>query len=213
MLCTEVEALAPDLALGLVSGDERAAALAHIESCRACRDLVDELSRAADAVVLLAPSVEPRADFEQRVMDALDAPRRLPRRRGRILAAAAVVLIGLMGAATIGRTTASDSAHGSSEVAEATMLTPDATPVGEVYVVRGDVDLVFMNVPRWNHGGDDYYVQLGLEDGTTAKLAASSIEGSEGTYAASIEDHSGAVVSVTLLDGAGRVLCSAALPA
>jgi hypothetical protein len=93
------------------------------------------------------------------------------------------------------------------------MLTPDATPVGEVYVVRGDVDLVFMNVPRWSHGGDDYYVQLGLEDGTTATLAASSIEGSEGTYAASIEDHSGAVVSVTLLDGAGRVLCSAALPA
>jgi hypothetical protein len=215
MSCLEVEALAPDLALGLVSGDERADALTHIDTCRACRDLVDELSRAADAIVLLAPSVEPRADFEQRVMNALDGPlRQQPRRRDRVLAAAAAVLIALVAAATVGRITAGDrSDRTTADVAKATMLTPDAVAVGEVYVLHGEVGFVFVNVPRWSHGGDDYYVQLGLDDGTTAKLAASSVEGSAGTYAASIEDQRGTVVSVALLDAAGRVLCSAALPA
>jgi hypothetical protein len=209
MRCDDVEELAPELALGMLSGDERAATLTHIETCRTCRGLVDELSRAADTVVLLAPSVEPSAGFEARVMATLDGPRRTDsRRRGFLLAAAAVVLIALVAAAVVGRVTAG---RDTAEVAKATMLTPDAVAVGEVYVLRGDVGLVFVNVPRWSRG-DDYYVQLGLDDGTTTKLAARSVDGSAGAYAASLEGGGGNVVSVALVDASGGVLCAARLP-
>jgi hypothetical protein len=215
MRCDDVEVLAPELALGLVSGDERAAALTHVETCRTCRGLVEELSRAADTIVLLAPSVEPTAGFEQRVMTALDVPRRQrPRQRVALLAAAAVVVIALVAATMIGRVTAGDgSGSATTQVAKATMLTADAEAVGDVYVLRGDVGLVFLSVPRWSRSGAEYYVQLGLDDGTTAKLAATGVEGSPGTFATSIEDDAGRVVSVALVDATGHVLCSAALPA
>jgi hypothetical protein len=91
-----VEALAAELALGGVSGAERAAALAHLTGCDACRTLVDELARAADGLLLLAPAVEPPPGFESRVLAAIGtASQPVPLRSGRTrlwLAAAAVVV-------------------------------------------------------------------------------------------------------------------------
>src|SRR5690606_34746160 len=57
--CAEVRELAPDIALGLLTGEERAAALAHLERCGACRAEVVGLAGAADEVLLLAPGATP----------------------------------------------------------------------------------------------------------------------------------------------------------
>jgi hypothetical protein len=209
MPCLELEQVAADLALGLASGDERAAALSHVEWCPACRELVEELSRAADALVLLAPDVEPRAGFEQRVMAALDVPSR--RRWARVLVCAAAVALILVAGGLVGRLTAGSGP--SSSLARARMVTPGAVDVGEVYVLRGDAGFVLITVPRWSGQAGDYYVQLGLDDGTTTALAAASVDPARGSYAAAVSGPGATVVKVALVDAAGRVLCAAELPA
>ena len=71
MDCTDLEAVAEELALGLLTGEERAAALAHLESCPACRAEVASLSAVADELVLLAPIVEPPPGFDGAVLGRL----------------------------------------------------------------------------------------------------------------------------------------------
>ena len=88
-MCGDVRELAPELALGIVGGPERADALQHASECGPCRALVGELAEAADALTLLAPESEPPPGFEERVLAALKAPRRRMRRRAAVMVAAA----------------------------------------------------------------------------------------------------------------------------
>src|SRR4051794_30909177 len=102
MSCAEVEDLAAELALGGIGGAERAAALAHLARCDPCRALVDQLARAADSILLVAPSVEPPAGFESRVLARIASAaepvplRRRGSRRRLWLGAAAVALVAAM---------------------------------------------------------------------------------------------------------------------
>jgi Putative zinc-finger len=104
--CEELRSLAPELALGIAGGDERARALEHLAACPACRRHLEELSSLADELLLLAPAQEPPGGFETRVLEELQRPRE-PRRRSarRILipafaavAAAAVTAVGMWAA-------------------------------------------------------------------------------------------------------------------
>ncbi len=69
--CDEFSQLAPEVALGLLAGDERAEALGHLAGCPACREHLEGLMRVADALLLLAPPSEPAIGFETRVMERL----------------------------------------------------------------------------------------------------------------------------------------------
>jgi hypothetical protein len=71
--CDEFRDVAPDLALGLLSGDERGAAISHVATCASCRHHLEGLVQVADDLLLLAPSVEPEIGFESRVMTRLAA--------------------------------------------------------------------------------------------------------------------------------------------
>jgi len=71
--CRQFRDLAPDLALGLLAGDDRGAAISHVASCASCRRHLDGLVAVADELLLLAPSVEPDIGFESRVMARLAA--------------------------------------------------------------------------------------------------------------------------------------------
>jgi hypothetical protein len=95
--------MAPELALGIAGGDERARALEHLAACPACRRYLEELSGLADELLLLAPTQEPPGGFETRVLEELQRPsepRRRRRRRALIpafsaAAAAAVTAAGM----------------------------------------------------------------------------------------------------------------------
>jgi Putative zinc-finger len=89
--CDEVRELAPELALGIASGEERARALEHLAVCPACRVLVEEMSDVSDELLLAAPALEPPVGFESRMIDRFRARRRKPR-LAMILAAAALLL-------------------------------------------------------------------------------------------------------------------------
>ena len=97
MRCPELEELAAELALGTVSGAERAAALDHLAGCASCRALVDELARVADRMLQVAPVVEPPPGFESKVLTAVGvrpaAQPRLPRRRRMPVGVAAMVMV------------------------------------------------------------------------------------------------------------------------
>jgi len=69
--CDLVRPLAPELALGTLAGPERAAALAHLDACADCRREVEELSAAADALLLAAVEVDAPVGFEVRLLDRI----------------------------------------------------------------------------------------------------------------------------------------------
>ena len=86
--CAEVRELAPELALGILSGAERAEVLLHVNGCSRCQAYVAELTEAADVLPQLAPEAEPPTGFEARVLHRLgDAraphPSTVDRGRGR----------------------------------------------------------------------------------------------------------------------------------
>jgi Putative zinc-finger len=100
--CDEVRQLAPELALGIADGKERAEALAHLASCAACRTYLAELTDVADDLLALTPSEEPPVGFETRALTELGIEPPRPSRRLRwplvrprrvlVAAAAAAVL-------------------------------------------------------------------------------------------------------------------------
>ena len=80
MGCAEFGDVAAELALGVLTGRERARALAHLERCDACREDVRLLTVTGEELVGLLPAIEPPAGFETRVMDRLGlaAPAQAP---------------------------------------------------------------------------------------------------------------------------------------
>jgi hypothetical protein len=115
MRCEQVRDLAPELALGIAEGEERDAALRHLDGCNGCRQLVAELSSVGDELLQLTPAHDPPAGFESRVLAALAEPprprrSRPPARRWRWVAtaAAALVLAAAIGAGSVFLATAGD---------------------------------------------------------------------------------------------------------
>jgi anti-sigma-K factor RskA len=71
MGCAEFADVAAELALGVLTGRERAHALAHLDRCDACRENVCQLTVSGEELVGLLPAIEPPAGFETRVMERL----------------------------------------------------------------------------------------------------------------------------------------------
>jgi hypothetical protein len=67
LTCNEFRAMAAEVALGILSGAERADALGHMEHCVNCRAMVEGLAQTADSLLLLAPEADPSMGFESRV--------------------------------------------------------------------------------------------------------------------------------------------------
>ncbi len=71
MGCAEFADAAAELALGVLTGRERARALAHLDRCEACRENVRQLTVTGEELAGLLPAIEPPAGFETRVMERL----------------------------------------------------------------------------------------------------------------------------------------------
>lgn len=99
--CEQQQAELPELALGVLTGRDRARALAHVEACPRCAEELEQLSRAADAVVQAAPEAEPPMGFEVRLFEKMGVADLRHRSRfrqprwvvGALSAAAAVVAL------------------------------------------------------------------------------------------------------------------------
>jgi hypothetical protein len=71
MGCDEFADVAAELALGVLTGRERAAALAHLDRCDTCRENVRQLTMTSEELLGLLPASEPPPGFETRVMERL----------------------------------------------------------------------------------------------------------------------------------------------
>jgi hypothetical protein len=159
MMCDEIRDLAPEIALGIADGRERAEALRHLSTCADCRRLVEQLSQVADELLMVAPVQEPPAGFESRVVNALalqESPRRrrsrwwsprwLAPRLGPALAAAAVTAVALIGVYQDDHRTAERYRE---TLAQARGQYFQAEPLTDVTGGRGGVAFGYEGSPSW----------------------------------------------------------------
>jgi Putative zinc-finger len=215
MNCSTVTAIAPDLALGMLSGDERGEALAHLDSCRRCRDTVEKLSTTVDAMSLLAPLADPEPGFEERVLGRIDFKdrRRAKLRPAILVAAAAVVVVGAL--FVVGALWLRDGGSSNDQIAAYTMRTPNGRVVGEAYMHGGDSTWVFVDVPKWSEGGAgsaaEYALRVTTDDGRSIVMPG-NFSGGHGGWGTRVAVDSKDVRELALVDSTGRVWCSATVP-
>ncbi|CCK25551.1 hypothetical protein BN159_1172 [Streptomyces davaonensis JCM 4913] len=232
--CASLRAVADELALGALHGQERADAIAHLDRCPACREHVEQLSLVADGLLSLLPGSEPPSGFETRVLDRLRLNRPTPRRRPRTgvaVAAAAVIALGFgfggwaVGTAVDGEPTPpSQSAEppGSEQgLLSASLLTPDHRPVGRIFAYTDSPGWVYMSVhlgdeseAAGSYGGypDARKVSCRLErtDGTAVHIGDFSLDNAgRGYWGAPARVDSDTLSGAQLLDADGSVLATA----
>lgn len=215
MDCVQLADSAPELALGVLTGRERAEALEHLDTCNSCRQLVNSLSGVTDELLSgFAPSVEPSAGFEDRVLAAMTtAPvssRSTGRRRvlaGLAVAACIALLIGVLVAIIPTPRPA---------VTAAEMRTPNGETVGWIYVDRGQPTNLYMTLPGWSDQLDrygsaatSYSLHLATRSGDSQVLPVSLDSGA--AWKATIDIDSDSITSAALVDDRGHVWCQAEL--
>jgi hypothetical protein len=221
--------MAPDVALGLLTGEERAVALAHLEGCAACRAEVASLASVADELLLTGPEATPPEGFDRRVLAHLTKVRaaeklsptrsggpahllrrgrhRRPDRRrlavGATLAAAAAAVV-LIAAVLV-----SSDDPPASTAERADMTTGVGEVVGTASVRTGNPATVAVDVPGWDKAvpaGATYWLAIEMEDGSRTMTHI----GTDATWwQVPLEGDAQDVATVSVLDGDGWVWCSA----
>ena len=230
MTCDEIRELAPEIALGIADGEERAEALGHVSTCAECRRAVERLSGVADELLLMAPAEEPPAGFESRVVRAigLDQPeprRRLPRwlnlrwlapRLGPAMAAAAVTAVVLVSSYSNDRQIADhyrdtlDRAGGQSFQAER-LSDETGARAGVAFGYQGSPSWLFLTV-NIEHRADVKSAELVTKDGRTITIAELRLDRS-GTWGGAIPVDLYNVQAVRLLGSSPGDVLQASFPA
>src|SRR5262245_24441829 len=215
--CAEFDDLIDQLALGVLTGRDRAMALAHIDECHTCRAELASLSEVADEILLLAPPAPPDNGFAERVLAVIGHPdgevRPHPRRAHarypvRALVAAAATVIALTFAGVTGF-----SNHGAPAVAE--MRTTTGTVVGNVSLRDAEPTLVDMHLPGWaalarSYGASPstrYWLEIDLRDGSHQRVALDSTDAESWEVPTATADSD--IASVRVVDEHGVMWCSA----
>jgi hypothetical protein len=235
MNCAEFADVAAELALGVLTGRERADALAHLEHCDACRKHVRQLTMTGEELLGLLPPGEPPPGFESRVMErigfAAPAPWVARHRREtgraaagttrtfgrigsgtrRILAAAAVV-VAVAGAALGGwGLHAVTSPSPRPALSSAALLSADHDNVGEVFIFNGDPRWMYMSVDL-DSGNGTVTCQLVSADGRTTIIGSFRLAGGYGSWGSPAWVGDGTPVAARLLAANGTVLATATFP-
>lgn len=214
--CAEVRELVPELALGVLSGSERAEVLLHASQCTRCQALIGELGEAADALPLLAPEIEPPTDFETRVLGKLlGSRRRNARRWGFALAftAAAAAIISIVAVqwvdASNGHATPSAPV---AAVRSAVMVGDHGIRVGRVYTAASKPAAIVVTVGYWVATGT-YRIELQPAGGPVHRLGTIQIDEGRGSWGGTARLATSGSTRVALVDPHGTVVCHATLSA
>ena len=202
MTCEDLRALAAELALDELTGNDRAVALDHLTSCDKCRALVADLASVADTLLLLAPEVEPPSGFESRVVARVTP---VPVRRRRLqLVAAAVVAVLAGGAAGLVLGHRGDTR---SLPVAAVLTSADGRTAGSVVLADGPdrMTCVFED-PRF---GGAYDVEVVLADGSTTDVGSFSAEGAPWSWTVRLPIDAADVRVVRVLGEGGAVRATA----
>jgi hypothetical protein len=211
--CASVADRLPELALGTLSGTERADVLAHLDTCPSCRAESAEWAALVDVLPSLLSEAEPPAGFEARTLQRLRADQaRVPRRSltQRILALAAVVAFVMVASiAAVRIIDARGSGSSSTDVASATMIGHSGRRAGDAFVTSGGERYVFLSVD-YGVGTGMYRIEAVDSRDQVTSLGHVVVSGGHGAWAGEIPGGRGATPAmVRLIDANGRVLCAA----
>ena len=227
MGCDQVRELAPELALGIAEGEERAAALRHLSGCAGCRRLVAELSSVGDELLLLAPAKEPSPGFESRVLGRLDQPPRhrrlrllVPRWRQVALVAAAVVLAAALGGGSVVLATAGDRRladnyqavlrQGQGSFFAAAPLHGSQGRVGTVFGYQGQPSWVMVTLRPPIPAQRRFRVEVLTRDRRYLDAGAAVLGGANGVWGGQLPVDLSAVHELRLVGSDGRTVFTAA---
>ena len=218
MTCAELEELAAELALGTVSGAERAAALDHLAGCALCRELVDQLARVADGMLAMAPVVEPPPGFESKVLARMGVRpgppvSRVPRRRRMLAGVAAVALAAALSGAAVA-TLVDDDRPAEAEIRTALVADDEGRWTCRAVVYGHDPTWLVVSLDRTDDLSTSFAVEA-LRAGSSVPVAVGNltIHDGHGTLSAAVDLPAEAVESVRVRDGSGRVRYEVKLPA
>ncbi len=216
--CAEVRELAPELALGILSGAERAEVLLHVNGCSRCQAYVAELTEAADVIPQLAPEAEPPTGFEARVLHRLGERERRTRRRW-IAAAAGVAAAAIIVSVTVVRVVESND---TTDLAGPT--TPAITGKQVAVPMEGGA---FDVAAGWayvsDHHGVAVAVNYGIPSGmytvavtpargATTPIGAVQVTDGHGSWTGRSDDALRAGSRIALVDAAGTEMCHGTVP-
>ncbi len=210
--CASCRDLAPELAMGLVTGRERATAVAHLQECADCRRHLASLTRLHDEVRSMVPPVDPPVGFEARVLARIGR-RRSARRWPWIAAAAAVVVAAfLAGAAVAARTAAPAPAPLAAGVQTvlAAPLVAGGRDVGHVYV-HENRSWLYMYLEDAPDTGPLRCAVL-RRDGSVADTAPLRLVDGDAVWGGPIPAEGTVPAAVQVTDAAGTVVAIAQLP-
>ncbi len=225
--CAQVRDLAPELALGVLGGADRAEVLLHVDRCPACRAHVNELSETVDALALLAPEAEPPAGFEKRLLHAMGVERHRGW-RGLLLsrwAAAAAVAALLLAGSTMGALASLGiiGGHksgisteyvetlkklGGTSVKGAPMIGVSGKQTGEAFAYHGKSSWVFVSVDYNSMPSGSYSVVLDDTHGPH-RLGTIDIVDGHGALGVPAPEGTKTANGVRIVDASGAIMCEA----
>jgi hypothetical protein len=229
--------MAAELALGVLTGRDRAAAIAHLEKCKAWREDVRQLMAAGGQLFELLRPAEPPAGFETRALERLgmpapprgrSEPRPLPRsghrrrqrapaqggaRPGRVRRALAATAMGLaVIAAGLGgwRISAGPSppSPAAARLTSATLLSATRGSVGNVFLYSGTPRWLYLDVDLGS-GHDSVTCQVVGADGRASTVGTFQLEDGYGAWGSPDPGNVGPPVAARLLSANGAVLATA----
>jgi len=218
--CEEYGEELAELALGVLTGRDRARVLSHVESCPRCAEELEILSRTADSVVRAAPDMEPPLGFEVRLFERMGladvAPRRRRFRPSRwvpavvgVAAAALALGLGLSLTSSTPTPTVTAQPQGSHRVVTAALAEHGMT-VGHVMAVNGAKPWISMMLDDSAAHGTVTCVVV-TDDGKTHHVGTFEAEKGYGAWIAPLPVDPSSVRTAELESPSGTVIATATL--
>jgi hypothetical protein len=236
MNCREFQDAAAELALGVLTGRERAQAMAHLEHCEACRANVRQLTLTGEGMLGLLPAMEPPAGFETRVMGriGLDAPAPAPARRfawlphlgrrgasqggsaqpgqfsrtRRMFAVAAVALAVVAGGLGGWAAGNGTSSPAGPPLHSAALESATHQPVGKIYLYQGHPQWMYMSV-NMHSGQETVMCQVRDRDGHFTTVGSFRLTNGYGYWGSPAPGNPGSLMGARLVTAGGTVLATA----
>ena len=212
--CTQVGEASAELALGLLAGNERGAALDHLEHCDRCREAVTANASVIDRLLVAGPRAEPPAGFESRVLEAIDAARPEPPRHATSAPGGPRARHGCRG-----RRRPVDGWHRSVRQLRWQLThtgrrhdRADGKTVGKVEMGRSP-STVLVALPGWYEPEGvetSYRMTIATRAGKTVMVDPLRLDES-GTWSGALSVDPSTVTGVSVTDATGRPLCHATL--
>jgi hypothetical protein len=204
------------LALGVLTGRDRARALSHVESCRRCADELEQLSRVADTVVQAAPEVEPPVGFEVRLFERMGVGPARPKAHRRFRAsrlmpfgvAAAVVALGLGLGLTLTSSPARTAQARAGEVSA--NLVANGVAVGKVDAFGGAKPWMSMSLEDSPARGT-VTCAVTTKDGVTHWVGSFAARKGYGAWAAPLHVDPAKIRTAEVVSPSGTVIATATL--